>query len=91
MAEAELRVMGRNGQLPWLLPEARVLVPYCKAARVVKSCPAHALLHGIVKPLFAYAVLAGKDDVPVPERWATNPVVFDYDGRAIVAVCLQVQ
>jgi hypothetical protein len=86
-ADEQLKVLGRNGQLPWLLADARIYTPYCKAARLVKSSPAHALLHGIVKPLVAYAVLAGKDEVPVPEQWGINPVVFDYQGRAILAVC----
>jgi hypothetical protein len=66
-ADEQLKVLGRNGQLPWLLADARFYVPYCKSARLVKSCPAHELLHGIVKPLVAYAVQAGRDDVPVPE------------------------
>jgi hypothetical protein len=86
-AERELKVLGRNGQLPWLLPDACGFVPYCRSARLVKSSPAHALLHGIVKPFMAYGVLAGKDDVPVPAQWGENPVVFDYRGRAILAVC----
>jgi hypothetical protein len=86
VAERELKVLGRNGQLPWLLDDAVVYIPYCKAARLVKSSPAHALLHGIVKPIVAYGVLASRDEVPLPDQWGANPVVFDYKGRAILAV-----
>jgi hypothetical protein len=87
-ADEQLKVLGRNGQLPWLLADACFYVPYCKSSRLVRSCPAHALLHGIVKPLVAHAVHASRDNVPVPEQWGINPVVFVYQGRAILAVCL---
>ena len=87
-AEEELKQLGRNGQMPWCLPEVEAMVPYIAASPSLFAlvCPAHCLLHGILQDLFAYALTTKQGDVPRPERFALNKVVFSYEARERVKV-----
>ena len=87
-AEEELKLLGRNGQMPWCLPEVAEMVPSIAASPGLFAlvCPAHCLLHGILQDLFAYALTTKQSEVPRPERFSRNQVVFSYEARELVKV-----
>ncbi len=48
-ADKVFTLLGRRGQMPWLLPYFKRHLPYIQASNVVLLPPAHMLLHGLVK------------------------------------------
>ena len=85
-AAEEIKLLGRNGQVPWLVGNIARCVPYLTASGPAVMCPAHCLLHGLVEDLFEYALTAKKEEVPKPECWEENSVVFNHEQRKQVEV-----
>jgi hypothetical protein len=85
-AEEELTLLGRSGQLPWILDHIRNTLTYLSPSGLIVVPPAHNLLHGLTANLVVFAVKTTSTDAPRPELFSRNPVLLDFAARDFVKV-----
>jgi hypothetical protein len=85
-AEDALTLLGRSGQLPWVLDHVRNSLVYLSPSNLIVVPPAHNLLHGLTSNLFVFALKTTSTEAPRPELFTRNPVILDYAARDFVRV-----
>jgi hypothetical protein len=85
-AEAELTLLGRSGQLPWILDHIRLTLTYLSPSGLIVVPPAHNLLHGLASDLMVFALNTTSTEAPRPELFNKNPVILDLNARDFVKV-----
>jgi hypothetical protein len=75
-AKERLKVLGRNGRLPWCEEDVMRALPYLAIKDLVIIPTAHALLRGLLKSLLDYSLKTQVSTVP-----KNHPVVFNSEQR----------
>jgi hypothetical protein len=85
-AEDALSLLGRSGQLPWVLDHIRNSLTYLSPSNRIVVPPAHNLLHGLTSNLFVFSLKTTSTEAPRPELFSENPVILDHAARDFVRV-----